>query len=457
MSLMSRMNKALAVLRSAVGARSARSPDQTGPRVAAVAEEPSLESAPTQEAEAKSQAESPAQTPQNPAAPAPKTQAAAKPQHTRSASLADTLSNEPLVGLAASEPKTTAEGAPASAAEQPATAPFESPLWQAAPLLRNLPKLHLARRPAPWPPEKLSLALQGGGAFGAFAWGVLDRLLEESGIEFDAVSGSSAGAVNAVLLASGMIDGGREGARARLSRFWRQVSQAAALASPSSPISAGLELIMRMMSPYQFNPFNVNPLRDALAAEVDFPRLRERSAIKLLLGATRVRDGSLRILTNPELTVDAVLASACLPLLHHAIELDGEPYWDGGYAANPPLIPLVHASETSHILIVQVTPNMSNRLPKTTSEIAARIEQIQFNATLNTELEALKYGKIIGAADKLRRLRIGRISADDHFGGFAAESAANIRWDFLERLHLGGRAAAEAWLNQNLPAMRRSA
>ena len=322
---------------------------------------------------------------------------------------------------------------------------------------REPTNLNIVRRPAPWPPETVSLALQGGGSFGAFTWGVLDRLLEEPQIDFDAVSGSSAGAVNAVLLASGMIDGGREGARESLSRFWRRGSQAAALVTAAPPLGAGLELIMRMMSPYQFNPFNVNPLREALTAEVDFERLRERSKIKLLLGATRVRDGSLRILTNQELTVDAVLASACLPLLHHAIELDGEPYWDGGYAANPPLIPLVRASDSSHILIVQVTPNMSDRLPKTTSEIAARIEQIQFNSTLNSELEALKYGKIIGAADKLRRLRIGRISADDHLEGFGAESAANLSWDFLERLRLGGRAAAESWLNHDVPALRRPA
>ncbi len=359
------------------------------------------------------------------------------------------------------EPEVKAE----AAAVYPAGVPAAPPTPAAAEAVRRddglAPRkpanLNLARRQAPWPPETLSLALQGGGSFGAFTWGVLDRLLEEPQIDFDAVSGSSAGAVNAVLLASGLIDAGREGARERLSRFWRRVSQAAALVSAASPLGAGIELIMRMMSPYQFNPFNVNPLREALAAEVDFERLRERSKIKLLLGATRVRDGSLRILTNNELTVDAVLASACLPLLHHAIELDGEPYWDGGYAANPPLIPLVRASNSSHILIVQVTPNMSDRLPKTTSEIAARIEQIQFNATLNSELEALKYGKIIGAADKLRRLRIGRISADDHFEGFGRESAANLSWDFLERLHLGGRAAAESWLNQDVPALRRPA
>src|SRR5271157_804465 len=308
-----------------------------------------------------------------------------------------------------------------------------------------------ARAPGSWPPKTLSLALQGGGSFGAFTWGVLDRLLEEPEIGFDAVSGSSAGAVNAVLLASGMIEGGREGARQRLSQFWKRISGAAALLPPPPPLDAGLELVMRSVSPYQFNPFNLNPLREALAAEVDFERLREWSEIKLLLGATRVRDGRLRILTNSELTVDAVLASACLPLLHHTIELDGEPYWDGGYAANPPIIPLVRASEAAHILIVQVTPSTSERLPLSAREIAVRIEQIQFNATLNSELEALKFGKLIGATDKLKRLRIGRISADEEFDGLGGESARNLGWDFLERLFSGGRAAADNWLKQGLP------
>ncbi len=318
----------------------------------------------------------------------------------------------------------------------------------------RLAEPRLAERASFWPPEKLSLALQGGGSFGAFTWGVLDRLLEEPDIGFDAVSGSSAGAVNAVLMAYGMIEGGREGARARLSQFWKRISRSGAFLPAGSPLGAGLELIFRTMSPYQFNPFNVNPLREALEAEVDFERLREQSEIKLLLGATRVSDGKLRILTNRELTVDAVLASACLPLLHHAIELDGEAYWDGGYAANPPLLPLVRASDASHILIVQVTPSMSERLPKSAREIAARIEQIQFNATLNSELEALKYGKMIGAGEKLRRLRIGRISAQDELDGLADESAANLGSDFLARLHGGGRAAAELWLKQGIPPSR---
>jgi NTE family protein len=305
-------------------------------------------------------------------------------------------------------------------------------------------------RPARWPPAILSLALQGGGSFGAFGWGVLDRLLDEHEIRFDAISGSSAGAVNAVVLASGLIEGGREGARRRLAQFWKRISASAGFLPPPGP---GFDLILRAMSPYQLNPFNVNPLREALEAEVDFERLRHERKVKLLIGVTRVRDGRLRILTNSELSIDAILASTCLPLVHHTVELDGEPYWDGGYAANPPLIPLVRASDADHVLIVQLTPTIWERAPKTVSEVAKRLEQIQFNATLNSELETLKYGKMIGATAKLRRLRIGRISAEEQFAGLAEESAANVGWKFLERLHQAGRDGAGAWLKKDMPAV----
>jgi len=298
----------------------------------------------------------------------------------------------------------------------------------------------------------LSLALQGGGSFGAFTWGVLDRLLEEPGIDFDTISAASAGAVNAAVMAAGMVDGGREEARARLEQFWRRMSHSVALlAPPASPIGAGFELLLRSMSPYQFNPLNINPLREALIASIDFERLRARSTIKLLIAATRVSDGRLRILTNHELTVEAILASACLPLLHQSIEIDGEPYWDGGYAANPPLIPLVQASNSDHVLIVQVTPMASKRLPVTASEISKRIDEIQFNATLNTEFEALKLAKLMGATEKLRRLRIGRISADEEVEGLAQESAGNLKSEFLERLNSSGRAAAGRWLKKDMP------
>jgi len=321
--------------------------------------------------------------------------------------------------------------------------------------------LRLGESGRAWPPRRLSLALQGGGSFGAFTWGALDRLLEERGIAFDAISGSSAGAVNAVLLASGLIEGGREGAKARLERFWRRMSAAAAFLPSASlaatPVGAGLGLVARSLSPYQLNPFNLNPLREALAEEVDFAALRARSPVKLLIGATRVRDGKLRIFGNGELTIEAVLASTCLPLVHHTIEIDGEPYWDGGYAANPPLIPLALASQADNLLIVQITPTSSDRLPKSPREIAKRLEQIQFNATLNSELEALKYGMIVGATPKLRRLRIGRISAQEEFEGLENESAGNLGWTFLQRLRMSGRGAVEAWLEEAAPHGARSA
>jgi NTE family protein len=298
----------------------------------------------------------------------------------------------------------------------------------------------------PWPPPHLSLALQGGGSFGAFAWGALERLLDQPEISIDAISGVSAGAVNAVLLASGLMEGGRDAAKARLEQFWKRLSRAAAPSVGFADLPLGL--MARAMSPYLFNPFNLNPLREALSDEVDFERLRSGSPVRLLIGATRVRDGALRVFTADEVTIDVVLASACLPLIHHTIEIDGEAYWDGGYSANPPLIPLVLASKAAQLLIVQVTPTRSERLPTSPGEIAKRLEQIHFNATLNAELEALKYGMIIGATPKLRRLRVGRISAQEEFVGLADESAGNLGWDFLERLRASGAGAVGAWLGE---------
>jgi NTE family protein len=301
-----------------------------------------------------------------------------------------------------------------------------------------------------WPPKRLSLALQGGGSFGAFTWGVLDRLLERE-IAFDAISGASAGAVNATLLASGLLES-REAARAKLARFWRRMSESASFLPATSlataAMSAGLGLFSRL-SPYQFNPFDLNPLRDALAAEVDFESLRARSPVKLLIAATKVRDGQLRIFREPELCVETVLASACLPLIHHTIEVEGEPYWDGGYVANPPLIPLVQASDAANMLIVQVTPAKSDHLPTSPREIMKRLDQIHFNATLNAELEALKIGLMLRATPKLRRLHIGRIAAQDEFEGLADENATNLGWDFLERLRDSGRKATDVWIAES--------
>src|SRR5690349_17391652 len=206
---------------------------------------------------------------------------------------------------------------------------------------------HLIRAPEPsGDMRRLSLALQGGGAFGAFTWGVLDRLLEEDDLELDAVSGASAGAINAVLLASGLAKGGPDEARASLGRFWTSVGESSArnlFLHPELVVATASQL-----SPSQFNPLELNPLRDLLAQEVDFEAIRAHSPVRLLVSATRVQDGAVRVFRTKAISMEVVLASACLPRLHHAVEIHGEPHWDGGYAANPPVIPssVPHAPRT---------------------------------------------------------------------------------------------------------------
>ena len=205
--------------------------------------------------------------------------------------------------------------------------------------------------------------MQGGGAFGAFTWGVLDRLLEEDDVELDAVSGASAGAINAVVLASGLAKGGPDEARAALERFWSSVSRMS-----SKSVFLHPELVVAtasQMSPYQFNPLELNPLRQLLDQEVDFDAVRTRSPVRLLVSATRVQDGAVRLFRTKAISLDVVLASACLPRLHHAVDIHGEPHWDGGYAANPPLIPLIGASRTSSVLLVQLIPTDHAGLPVT--------------------------------------------------------------------------------------------
>ena len=309
--------------------------------------------------------------------------------------------------------------------------------------------------PAQGKTRRLSLALQGGGALGAFTWGVLDRLLEEEDISFDAVSGASAGAMNAVLLASGLAQGGPDEARASLERFWRKVSEAGQLSRLASS-NATLNAIAPRLSPYEFNPLDLNPLRDILAGEVDFDAVRTDAPVRLLLGTTRVSDGALRIFRTEEVTQDVVLASACLPHLHHAVSIDGEAYWDGGYAANPPLIPLVTATKASDVLVVQIVPSNGSELPKTSPEIDKRLNQITFSSSLQKDLEALAMMTKLSQAEretshsrlgrKLQRLQLHRISAEDHVNGLSGSNFTNTDWAFLLHLRDQGRAAADTWL-----------
>jgi Predicted esterase of the alpha-beta hydrolase superfamily len=306
--------------------------------------------------------------------------------------------------------------------------------------------------------RRLSLALQGGGSFGAFTWGVLDGLLERDAVTLDCISGASAGAVNAVVLADGLARGGAAEARSRLEHFWKRVSDAA----PPSLFGkatdgvgyAALDVLLHVLSPYDFNPFSRNPLRDILAEEVDFERLRRASPVRLLIAATRVTDGSVRLFREHELTVDAVLASACLPLLQPAVEIDGEPYWDGGYSANPPLTALARESRASDVLLVRITPRQEAKSPQRAPAIARRISQIVFNTALEKEIEALRDlcrlcdDKSIGKSSlcrKLRQLRLHVICAEKAIEGLSHENALSLDWTFLTRLKEGGRAAVEDW------------
>ncbi len=320
---------------------------------------------------------------------------------------------------------------------------------------RLLPRRRWARK------RPLSLALQGGGSFGAFTWGVLDRLLEQE-VVLDAVSGTSAGAVNAVVLANGLAEGGPEEARARLANFWRRASDAASLdlfgshddtGAPSATTTA-IEVSSRVVSPYTFNPLDLNPLRDILAEEVDFARLRAASPVRLLIATTRVRDGRLRLFRDDEITLEAVLASACLPQLHHAVEIAGEWYWDGGYSANPPLRQLVIDSKADDVLLVQITPEAHEDVPRLSRDIARRVSQIAFNGPLQKEVEAIADLRELCRRErifrsricrKLQRLRLHRIAAEDEVEGLSQASAFNLDWPFLRRLKEGGYQAAEKW------------
>jgi NTE family protein len=303
----------------------------------------------------------------------------------------------------------------------------------------------------PWPPRRLSLGLQGGGTFAAFTWGVLDRLLEQPDCEFDAISGASAGAVNAVLLACGLVEGGREGARALLSQFWiRMISEASfrslMLLGGFSPAGSSVAFGPALRSG-QFDPFDLDPLRQALARDINFSALSASSCPKLLIAATRVRDGAQQIFRNAEITADVVLASTCPPLIHCAVEIEGEAYWDGGYGANPPLVRLVQESQAADVLVVRVTPARDSYVPITMAAIDRRLDQIMANSALDAEISALEWACRAGSPS-LQRLRISRIAAEDEIDGLAQRSAVDLGPGFITLLHRSGRAAADRWLRQ---------
>lgn len=320
----------------------------------------------------------------------------------------------------------------------------------------------------------VNLALQGGGAHGAFAWGVLDRLIEDGRFPFEGISATSAGAMNAAVLAYGMTRGGPDGAREALEGFWRAVSDAAALYSPyralpwlkafgqhsldHSPGYLWMDMATRLFSPYQLNPLNFNPLRDVLERHVDFAQLRRESDIKLFLCATNVETGKVRTFTCRDVTADAVLASACLPFMFQAVEIEGQFYWDGGYVGNPAIFPLIYECESRDVVIVHLNPIVRHGCPRTAAEIMNRLNEVSFNSSLMREMRAIAYVTSLLERGKLdpteaRQMRIHSIRSDEQMAGLGVSSKLNADWDFLTQLRDQGRARASAWLEAHAEAI----
>jgi NTE family protein len=310
-------------------------------------------------------------------------------------------------------------------------------------------------------PKKINLALQGGGSHGAFAWGVLDRLLEEPALEIHATVGTSAGAVNATLLTHGLIANGRAGGRAALRRFWEGVSQPSLpnlwpqFAVPKgsldfSPMWQGFEALTRIASPYQFNPLNFSPLRTLMTECVDFAAIRG-AAQKLFLCAANVRTNRLKIFENPEISVESVLASTCLPFLFQAVEIDGEAYWDGGYLGNPPIFPLIYNTDVNDVLVVMINPINISDTPKSARDILDRINTLSFNSSLMREMRAIHFvasliDKGFDDGGRLRKLNIHTIDAESEMAHLGASSKLNTDRAFLEWLFMLGRGRADAFL-----------
>ena len=321
----------------------------------------------------------------------------------------------------------------------------------------------------PLPEHPIDLALQGGGSHGAFTWGVLDRLLEDGTLLFDGASGTSAGALNAAVLATGLAEGGREGARRALTAFWHDVSEQqspygscfgawpvapgsslGAFNLESHPFYAWGSQMLRSFSPYQFNPLGTNPLRKVLERHVRLDALK-KGALSLYVIATAVRTGQPRVFTRHDLSVDALLASACLPQLFRAVQIDGQAYWDGGYSGNPAIWPLIYGTGALDVLLVKINPLVRPEVPDTAEEISDRINEITFNAGLIGEMRAIAFvQKLVeqGRVDpgEYKHLRLHMVADEEGLAPLHPSSKLNTDRRFLDALFGLGRAAATRWL-----------
>ncbi len=319
--------------------------------------------------------------------------------------------------------------------------------------------------------QHLNLALEGGGAHGAFTWGVLDRLLEEEAIGIGWISATSAGAVNAVALAAGLVEGGRPAARAKLRAVWEAVAKAGLPdLARLNPLLAGLSRsgamaqVASLFSPYDFNPLNFDPFRKLLEAHVDFALLRSRRGPELLIAATDAVTGRPRLFRRREISVDAVLASACLPTIHHAVLIDGHPYWDGGFSANPDLVTLARESNVRDTLIVRLTAPDRDGVPTTAREIAARINQITFAQPMLRDIELIETARRLAARwaglgapveARLARHRFHLIEAGRFTAALRPESKTKPDLELLGYLHGAARSETEKWLTRNRASIGR--
>jgi NTE family protein len=328
-------------------------------------------------------------------------------------------------------------------------------------------------KPAAAPAKRINLALQGGGAHGAFTWGVLEHLLSDERLVIEGISGASAGAVNAVMLADGLARGGRAEAEKRLADFWRAVSSTGNLPPlqravmerllsfmpiEGSPVQAWFDALSRYFSPYDVNPLNINPLKDLIDRFVDFEALRNFADLQIFISATNVQTGRIRVFSREKITADTVMASACLPLLFRAVEIDGVPYWDGGYLGNPPIFPFFGTTSTEDVLVVQINPLIRHKTPTSSTEIMNRINEITFNSSLLSEYRAIEFvARLIDQGrlprgtgpGEYRRINVHRILLDRFASHLDAASKLSTDYDFFEVLRVDGRRAARRFLDEH--------
>jgi NTE family protein len=330
------------------------------------------------------------------------------------------------------------------------------------------PKSAEMKENAPVAGEKVvNLALQGSGSHGAFIWGVLDRILEDERIAFDGITATSAGAVNSVVLADGLARGGRDGAREHLRSFWKKMSElaSAGVNAPSffdqmnptfglehTPGYLFNEMLCRIMSPYELNPFDVDPVRDLINNTVDFERVRRQKVVKLFLCATNVRTSKVKVFPREELTAAHVIASACMPIKMRAPKIDGDLYWDGGFMGNPAIFPVIYDCDARDIIMVHLTPIERPEHPNSSRAIIDRMQEIIFNSSLMREMRAIAFvtqlidkGQMPGG----KRIYMHMIEAEDVIRGLAGSSKMNATWKFLTHLFEIGRARADTWLNSH--------